>query len=136
MARLDKSKTGNSEGSKMSRFAEILEAAQPTAQEPELLDVNKAEQPTSQTSKKLGTQKSEKVAKRDDPSFTQTTFRIPRKLSRDLDRIILDLEDEGVKLDRSDLLIEMASALLRVAEKEGAISAIEVLRNLGTQQYE
>ena len=121
MAGLDRAKAGNPKGAKVSRFADILDAAESTNSE-------------FQPPEKLGTQKSEKLAKRDDPSFTQTTFRIPKKLSRDLDRLILDLEDEGLKLDRSDLLIELAGALLRTAEKEGAVEAIEVFKNLGIQK--
>ena len=122
MARLDESKKRNPGNSRVSRFGEILGAVNSETRE----------------SRNLGTQKlaypEESIPKRDDPSFQQCSFRIPRKLSRQLDRLLLDLADEGEKLDRSDLLITMAEALLSQAEKNGAHQALKKFKNLGTQK--
>lgn len=122
MARLDESKKRSTGSSRISRFGEILGAANPETKE----------------SKKPGTQKSgipdQTIPKREDPSFQQCSFRIPRKLSRQLDRLLLDLADDGEKLDRSDLLITMAQALLSQAEKDGAQQALKKFKNLGTQE--
>ncbi|ARV63388.1 hypothetical protein BZZ01_32845 (plasmid) [Nostocales cyanobacterium HT-58-2] len=74
-----------------------------------------------------------KVAKRENPKYTLTTFRIPKKLSRQINRALMDLADEGVEMDRSDLLEELAGAFIRLADEVGVVEALEQLRNLGTQ---
>jgi hypothetical protein len=79
------------------------------------------------------THKSDKLAKRENPDYTQTTFRIPKKLSRDINRVLMNLEDEGVSMDRSDLLEEIAGAFVRLAESEGASAALSIIKNLGTR---
>ncbi|MBR8837571.1 MAG: hypothetical protein DSM106950_27070 [Stigonema ocellatum SAG 48.90 = DSM 106950] len=75
----------------------------------------------------------EKLAKRENPDYTQTTFRIPKKLSRQINRALMDLADSGVEIDRSDLLEELAGAFVRLADEVGVVEALEQLKNLGTQ---
>ncbi|MUG97972.1 hypothetical protein F7734_39085 [Scytonema sp. UIC 10036] len=88
--------------------------------------------PETQPSK----QSKEKLAKRENPDYTQTTFRIPKKLSRQINRALMDLADEGVEIDRSDLLEELAGAFIRKADEVGVVEALEQFKNLGTQMDE
>jgi hypothetical protein len=81
-------------------------------------------------------QPKEKLAKRENPDYTQTTFRIPKKLSRQINRALMDLADEGVEIDRSDLLEELAGAFIRKADEVGVVEALEQFKNLGTQMDE
>ncbi len=74
---------------------------------------------------------SKRLAKRENPDYTQTTFRIPKKLSRQIDRAIMDLADENVEIDRSDLLEELAGAFIRLADDVGVFEAIQQFKNLG-----
>jgi hypothetical protein len=76
---------------------------------------------------------SKRLAKRENPDYTQTTFRIPKKLSRQIDRAIMDLADENVEIDRSDLLEELAGAFIRLADDVGVFEAIQQFKNLGTR---
>jgi hypothetical protein len=48
----------------------------------------------------------------------------------------MDLADEGVEVDRSDLLEELASAFIRLADEVGVVEALEQARNLGIQMDE
>ncbi|MBW4636439.1 MAG: hypothetical protein KME30_32555 [Iphinoe sp. HA4291-MV1] len=105
----------------MSRFSEALGAAKESSQ--------KSGYPDSQPPE----QSKEKLAKRENPDYTQTTFRIPKKLSRQINRALMDLADEGTEIDRSDLLEELAGAFIRLADEVGAVEALEQFRNLGTQ---
>ncbi|BAZ36780.1 hypothetical protein NIES4101_27000 (plasmid) [Calothrix sp. NIES-4101] len=96
--------------------------------------------PHTQKNKQLATQESEvaenyaeKIPKRENPDYTQTTFRIPKKLSRQINRALMDLADEGVEIDRSDLLEELAGAFIRLADEVGVVGALEKCKNLGTQ---
>jgi hypothetical protein len=96
--------------------------------------------PHTQKNKQLATQESEvaenyaeKIPKRENPDYTQTTFRIPKKLSRQINRALMDLADEGVEIDRSDLLEELAGAFIRLADDIGVVEALEKCKKLGTQ---
>jgi hypothetical protein len=40
---------------------------------------------------------------------------------------------EGVEIDRSDLLEELAGAFIRLADEVGVVEALEKCKNLGTQ---
>lgn len=153
MAGLDRSKKrSNSSTSRVSRFSEALGAAQESSQKPGY--------PTTQPSKKSTSQKSkaaqsddksgypitqqpttakktpDELAKRSNPDYTQTTFRIPKKLSRQINRTLMDLADEGIEMDRSDLLKELTEGFIRLANEVGAVEALEEFRNLGTQMDE
>lgn len=75
----------------------------------------------------------EKLPKRENPNYTQTTFRIPKKLSRQINRALMDLADEGIEMDRSDLLEELAGVFIRLSEEVGVAEALAKLKNLGTQ---
>jgi len=141
----------------VSRFSEVLGAAhesthkagypesqpseQSTTQASEMETApegsHKAGYPESQQSKQQAIQPStaekEKLAKRENPDYTQTTFRIPKKLSRQINRVLMDLADEGVEMDRSDLVGELAAAFIRLSSEVGAVEALEQIKNLGTQ---
>ncbi len=140
MAGLDKSKKrGDSSTPRVSRFSEILGAAQESTQKPGYpdpqlstqQDIQKSESPEIQPPEQTSSQKP--AAKRENPDYTQTTFRIPKKLSRQINRVLMDLADEGVEMDRSDLLQELAGAFLRLADEKGVAAALEKFKNLGTQ---
>ena len=148
MAGLDRNKKrSDSSNPRVSRFSEVLGAAHesthksgyPETQqseqselEPALEGSHKAGYPDSQPS----AQPKEKLAKRENPDYTQTTFRIPKKLSRQINRALMDLAEEGVEMDRSDLLEQLAGAFIRLADEVGAVEALSQLKNLGTQMDE
>jgi hypothetical protein len=127
MAGLEGSKKrSDSSHNKLTRFGEVLGAARESESTSEILGTQQPEQ--------LETQKlNKKRAKREDPSYTQCTFRIPKKLSRQMDRVLIDLADEGIEIDRSDLLEIMAEAFIRISDKRGAVTALQIFKNLGTQ---
>ena len=153
MAGLDRTKKrSDSSNPRVSRFSEVLGAvhesthksgypdSQPSEQselEPAPESTQKAGYPNSQQSEQPTTQpktpEKEKLAKRENPDYTQTTFRIPKKLSRQINRALMDLADSGVEIDRSDLLEELAGAFIRLADEVGAVEALEQFKNLGTQ---
>lgn len=122
-------------------YPDSQQPAQPTAQpdpSPPAKSPQLAGYPNSQPSEQSSTQPSaspseEKLAKRENPDYTQTTFRIPKKLSRQINRALMDLAEEGVEMDRSDLLEELAGAFIRLADEVGAVEALEQFKNLGTQ---
>ncbi|MBW4559218.1 MAG: hypothetical protein KME59_25570 [Trichormus sp. ATA11-4-KO1] len=95
-------------------------------------DIQQPENSTTPSSAKKLKDK-DKLAKRENPDYTQTTFRIPKKLSRQINRVLMDLADEGVEVDRSDLLEELASAFIRLADEVGVVEALEQVKNLGNQ---
>ena len=126
-----------------------LEPAPESRQKPGYPDSQQSEQSTTQSSEvqeihqkpgypnsQQSEQPKEKLAKRENPDYTQTTFRIPKKLSRQINRALMDLADEGVEMDRSDLLGELAGAFIRLADEVGAVEALEQIKNLGTQMDE
>lgn len=167
MAGLDSNKKRSNSGSKrVSRFSEVLGAAQENTQtsgypdtqpdtQPDVQpvthlsshestsiknqlsgypDIQPTEKSTTQIARKLGDK--EKLSKRENPDYTQTTFRIPKKLSRQINRVLMDLADEGVEVDRSDLLEELASAFIRLADEVGVVEALEQVKHLGIQMDE
>ena len=150
MAGLDRTKKrGDSSNPRVSRFSEVLGAAhesthkagypasQPSELEPASESHQKLGYPDSQSSEQQpGAPPKEKLAKRENPDYTQTTFRIPKKLSRQINRALMDLADEGVEMDRSDLLEELAGAFIRLADEVGAVEALERFKKLGTQMDE
>jgi len=125
----------------MSRFSEVLGVAQETTQQSEHLEsepfgypnIQPSEQLPIQQPKQSTIQPSEKIVKRENPDYTQTTFRIPKKLSRQINRVLMDLADEGVEMDRSDLLQELATSFIRLADEKGAIEALKRFKKLGIQ---
>lgn len=148
MAGMDRTKKGSdSSNPRVSRFSEVLGAAQSSTHKAGYPDSQPSEQselePAPESSQKPGypesqqsEQPKEKLAKRENPDYTQTTFRIPKKLSRQINRALMDLADEGVEIDRSDLLEELAGAFVRLADEVGAVEALSQLKNLGTQMDE
>ncbi len=133
MAGLDGAKKrGDSSNPRVSRFSEALGAAKESSQKSGYPDTQLSEQSTIQTSE----QPKEKLAKRENPDYTQTTFRIPKKLSRQINRALMDLADEGIEMDRSDLLEELAGTFIRLVDEVGVVEALEQLKNLGTQMDE
>jgi hypothetical protein len=101
---------------------------------PENSTTQQPQQPVTRSSKQL--KDKDKLAKRENPDYTQTTFRIPKKLSRQINRVLMDLADEGVEIDRSDLLQELANAFIRIVDEVGAVEALEQVKNLGIQMDE
>ncbi|MBD0263250.1 MAG: hypothetical protein ICV78_11155 [Tolypothrix sp. Co-bin9] len=106
----------------------------PESQLSEQVKTQPFKQPPTRSSKQL--KDKEKLAKRENPDYTQTTFRIPKKLSRQINRVLMDLADEGVEIDRSDLLEELANAFIRIVDEVGAVEALEQVKNLGIQMDE
>jgi hypothetical protein len=104
------------------------------SQLPENSTTQRPQQPVTRSSKQL--KDKDKLAKRENPDYTQTTFRIPKKLSRQINRVLMDLADEGVEIDRSDLLEELANAFIRIVDEVGAVEALEQVKNLGIQMDE
>ena len=150
MAGLDRTKKrGDSSNPRVSRFSEVLGAAQESTHKSGYPESQPSEQselePAPEGSQKAGYPDSqpseqqpkapelEKLAKRENPDYTQTTFRIPKKLSRQINRALMDLADEGVEMDRSDLLQELAGAFIRLADEVGAVEALEQFKKLDTQ---
>jgi len=148
MAGLDRNKKGSdSSNPRVSRFSEVLGAAQSSTQkagypdsqqseQSELESAHKSSQKPGYPNSQQSEQPKEKLAKRENPDYTQTTFRIPKKLSRQINRALMDLADSGVEMDRSDLLGELAGAFIRLADEVGAVEALEQIKNLGTQMDE
>ncbi|MBR8834161.1 MAG: hypothetical protein DSM106950_08995 [Stigonema ocellatum SAG 48.90 = DSM 106950] len=142
-------KRSDSSNPRVSRFSEVLGAAHESSQKSGYPDSQPSEQselePAPESSQKPGYPNSqqseqqpkapelEKLAKRENPDYTQTTFRIPKKLSRQINRALMDLADEGVEMDRSDLLEELAGAFIRLADEVGAVEALEQFKKLGIQ---
>lgn len=99
--------------------------------------------PATQSSEQEQTQKPttakktpDKLAKRENPDYTQTTFRIPKKLSRQINRTLMDLADEGVEMDRSDLLEALTGGFIQLVNEVGAVEALKQFKYLGTQMDE
>jgi hypothetical protein len=117
-----------------SKQSKTQPSKKPDIQPPGYPDIQQFEKSTTQTASKL--KDKDKLAKRENPDYTQTTFRIPKKLSRQINRVLMDLADEGVEVDRSDLLEELANAFIRLADEVGVVEALEQIKNLGTQMDE
>ena len=45
----------------------------------------------------------------------------------------MDLADEGVEMDRSDLLEALTGGFIQLVNEVGAVEALEKFKNLGTQ---
>ena len=153
MAGLDRTKKrSDSSTPRVSRFSEVLGAAHESTHKAGYPDSQPSEQselePAPESHQKPGypdsqpsepqpkAPKLEKLAKRENPDYTQTTFRIPKKLSRQINRALMDLADSGVEMDRSDLLEELAGAFIRLVDEVGAVEALEKFKNLGTLRDE
>ena len=95
--------------------------------------VQPSEQQVTQQPTAAAKKTSDKLAKRENPDYTQTTFRIPKKLSRQINRTLMDLADEGVEMDRSDLLEALSWGFIRLVNEVGAVEALKQYKNLGTQ---
>ena len=81
MAGLDRNKKrGDSSNPRVSRFSEVLGAALDSTHKSGYPE----SQPSEQSATQLSAQPKEKLAKRENPDYTQTTFRIPKKLSRQI----------------------------------------------------
>jgi len=48
----------------------------------------------------------------------------------------MDLADEGVEMDRSDLLEALTGGFIKLVNEVGTVEALEQFKNLGTQMYE
>ena len=119
----------SSQDERLTRFSEILGAAKLNSQ----VDAHSSMQQSGYPDMQEGEQPDNKVAKRNNPNYTQCSFRIPKALSKAVDRAILDLDDADIVMDRSDLLEEVVGAYLRVAKQKGASDALQIFKSLGTQ---
>jgi hypothetical protein len=136
MAGLDRGKKRSDPSTKrVSRFSEVLGAAQSNIHLSGYPDIQPPSQQETQKTKQ-GEQPPDKLAKRENPDYTQTTFRIPKKLSRQINRVLMDLADSGVEMDRSDLLVLLAGAFMRHSNEVGVVEALEQFKNLGIQMDE
>ncbi|MBG1267864.1 hypothetical protein [Nostoc sp. WHI] len=129
-----KSQPSENLATQLPGYPENQLSEQPKTQLPENSTTQQPQQPVTRSSKQL--KDKDKLAKRENPDYTQTTFRIPKKLSRQINRVLMDLADEGVEVDRSDLLEELANAFIRLADEVGVVKALEKVKNLGTQMDE
>ena len=131
------------EGSETSGYPKTQPSEQSATQKSKTTQKNSKTSgyPAVQPSEQLQTQQptaaakktSDKLAKRENPDYTQTTFRIPKKLSRQINRTLMDLADEGIEMDRSDLLEALTGGFIRLINEVGAVEALEKFKNLGTQ---
>jgi hypothetical protein len=129
-----KSQTSENLTTQLPGYPENQPSEQLKTQLPENSTTQQPQQPVTRSSKQL--KDKDKLAKRENPDYTQTTFRIPKKLSRQINRVLMDLADEGVEIDRSDLLQELANAFIRIVDEVGAVEALEQVKNLGIQMDE
>jgi len=129
-----KSQTSDNPTAQTPGYPENQLSEQLKTQLPENSTTQQPQQPVTRSSKQL--KDKDKLAKRENPDYTQTTFRIPKKLSRQINRVLMDLADEGEYVDRSDLLEELASAFIRLADEVGVVEALEQVKNLGIQMDE
>lgn len=129
-----KSQTSDNPTAQTPGYPENQLSEQLKTQLPENSTTQQPQQPVTRSSKQL--KDKDKLAKRENPDYTQTTFRIPKKLSRQINRVLMDLADEGVEIDRSDLLQELANAFIRIVDEVGAVEALEQVKNLGIQMDE
>ncbi|MBE9210596.1 hypothetical protein IQ244_29660 [Nostoc sp. LEGE 06077] len=129
-----KSQTSDNPTAQTPGYPENQLSEQLKTQLPENSTTQQPQQPVTRSSKQL--KDKDKLAKRENPDYTQTTFRIPKKLSRQINRVLMDLADEGEYVDRSDLLEELANAFIRLADEVGVVKALEQVRNLGIQMDE
>lgn len=129
-----KSQTSDNPTAQTPGYPENQLSEQLKTQLPENSTTQQPQQPVTRSSKQL--KDKDKLAKRENPDYTQTTFRIPKKLSRQINRVLMDLADEGVEVDRSDLLEELANAFIRIVDEVGAVEALKQVRNLGIQMDE
>ncbi|WP_138505529.1 hypothetical protein [Nostoc sp. PA-18-2419] len=129
-----KSQASDKLATQLPGYPENQLSEQLKTQFPENSTTQQPQQPVTRSSKQL--KDKDKLAKRENPDYTQTTFRIPKKLSRQINRVLMDLADEGEYVDRSDLLEELASAFIRLADEVGVVKALEEVKHLGTQMDE
>jgi hypothetical protein len=124
MARLADTQTGNSKGSRRTKFSEVLSLARDESEptEAEKIEVEKPniqidEYVPMQIANKSDSQivtappsepmpKSRKTGKRSNPDYVGAYFSIPKELHRQLDRYVMDLADEGIAMDRSQVVAE------------------------------
>jgi hypothetical protein len=126
MARLADSQTGNSKGNRKTKFSEVLslardEAAPPEAAQSDIqLDEYAPMQIADNSDSQLVTEpspkpvsKGRKTGKRSNPDYVGAYFSIPKELHRQLDRYVMDLADEGIEMDRSQVVAEALRQLMK-----------------------
>lgn len=129
-----KSQTSDNPTAQTPGYPENQLSEQLKTQLPENSTTQQPQQPVTRSSKQL--KDKDKLAKRENPDYTQTTFRIPKKLSRQINRVLMDLADQGIEIDRSDLLEELANAFIRIVDEVGAVKALEQVKHPGSQMDE
>jgi hypothetical protein len=74
--------------------------------------------------------KKRRTGKRSDPDFVGVYFSIPKELHRQLDRYVMDLEDEGIVLDRSQVIAKLIEGLTNLSKEVGANDAMLAVMDL------
>ena len=64
----------------------------------------------------------------------QCTFRIRKRTSRQLNRVLMDLGDEGTTLNRSELMEALLQTFFRLHKQVGATEALKLVQNMGAEQ--
>jgi len=134
MARLADAQTGNSRGSRKTKFSEVLSLARDESEPTEAETLNSqideyapiqiADKPDIQIADKPDIQivtapstepvpKSRKTGKRSNPDYVGAYFSIPKELHRQLDRYVMDLADDGTVMDRSQIVAEALRQMMQ-----------------------
>lgn len=160
MARLANAQTGNSKGSRKTKFSEVLSLArdelEPVAEEVQAdmqlgeyanmqiadnadmrLDEYSHSQIDGKVDMRIGeatgsqvvlppepTPKGRKTGKRSNPDYVGAYFSIPKELHRQLDRYVIDLADDGVEMDRSQVIARLIEGVTGRSKEVGANQAL------------
>jgi hypothetical protein len=68
--------------------------------------------------------KGRKTGKRSNPDYVGAYFSIPKELHRQLDRYVMDLADEGVEMDRSQVIARLIEGVMGRWKEVGANQAL------------
>lgn len=74
--------------------------------------------------------KGRKAGKRSNPNYVGAYFSIPKELHRQLDRYVMDLADEGIEMDRSQVVAGLLEGLTGRSKDIGAKKALLEVGNL------
>lgn len=71
-----------------------------------------------------------KVAKSKSSSHTRATLHLTRSVDKGLNRMVEELDEEGIKCDRSDVINEVFESILLLSKTVGASQALEKVKRL------
>jgi hypothetical protein len=148
MARSANTQTGDSKGSRKTKFSEDLSLARDeSAADNEKVAMQLDEQAAMQIDGKVELKevkasevkeipsppplpKGRKTGKRSNPDYVGAYFSIPKELHRQLDRYVMDLADEGIEMDRSQIIARLIEGLTRFSKEVGANRALLTVMDL------